>query len=81
MKKVRNTTVMSSIFGIILRANQLGHNVSLGGAIVIILLSFFASILMVTISEMYRIDKNIAEDNNHISNPKTTLMEVNDNSL
>lgn len=65
---------MISIFAIILKANRLGHNVSLGGGIVIFILSFLASTVIVTISEVIKIDKEVAEDNKLYTHHKSAQM-------
>ena len=73
MKKVKQTTVLLSIFAMVLYRN----NLTFPGAIVIILACIVPAILIVTISEVYGFED---KDKQYLT-PKKTSMEVNDNSL
>ena len=78
MKKVRNTTFMLSVFTMILYRNSL----TFFGVVAIILVCLVAAVLIVSISEVMKIDKQIAKDNNQqFLNPKKTTMSETKDSL
>lgn len=78
MKKVLNVTVILTIFAIILRANTMEGKMNFEIGVCIFLLSFLASTVIVTISEVMKIDKEVAEENKQYTelytNHKTAQM-------
>lgn len=81
MKEVRKLTIYLTVFFSILKANIKHINIDILQLIPIMLIAFVLAVVIVTVSENHLINKEIAEDINHISNPKKSLMEINDSSL
>ena len=81
MKKVKQVTVMLSIFASILYTEITGHNPSVAALITIVISCFIAAGFIITISETYRIDKDIEKNNNQLLTLKNKRMEGKKGSL
>ena len=77
MKKVRFILFPLFFILFVFYTGSAGRMVNTIEAIGLLFAAFMIAYLGIEVSERYFKTKNI----NHISNPKTTLMEVNDNSL
>lgn len=81
MKKVLNVSILITIFAIILRANTMDGRVNFEIGVCIFLLSFLASTVIVTISEVIKLDRTVEQDHNNFLTHKTTRMTDQSDSL
>ena len=81
MKQVKQVTVLLSIFANILYAVIKGHNPNLFILVTILISCFIAAGFIITISEIYKLDKEVEENNNQFLTLKNKRMEKEKDSL